>query len=184
MDRSNHYEAAVEAYLQDRRLGYVAVDEAHRASLEEEAVKSLDFIVFGPAGARLLVDVKGRQYPGGPPERRRRVWESWSTCDDLDGLERWQRASGPGFVGLLLFVYHLLPEVEFPDRLDDLWCWHGRRYLLRAVAVTDYREHVRVRSPKWQTVSLPRDTFRRLVRPFRYFTHGVPMSSIPAAVRA
>ena len=31
MDRSNHYESAFEAYLRARRLGYVAVDEAHRA---------------------------------------------------------------------------------------------------------------------------------------------------------
>ena len=60
MDRGNHYETAFEAYLRDRRLGYVAVDESRRSSLDDEPVKSIDFIVYGPGGSRLLIDVKGR----------------------------------------------------------------------------------------------------------------------------
>jgi len=50
MDRGNHYESAFEGYLRARRLGYVAVDETHRASLDDEPVKSLDFVVYGAAG--------------------------------------------------------------------------------------------------------------------------------------
>src|SRR5437868_5004877 len=75
MDRSNHYEAAFEGYLQWHRLCYVAVDETRRAMLGDLRVKSLDFIVHGPGGARLLVDVKGRRFPTGPGQRPRRVWE-------------------------------------------------------------------------------------------------------------
>jgi hypothetical protein len=55
---------------------------------------------------------------------------------------------------------------------EDLWEWRGRRYLLRAVTVKDYARHMRVRSPKWGTVHLPCDVYRRLVRPLRHFTHG------------
>src|SRR5205814_8331545 len=88
MDRANHYEAAFEAYLQWHRLCYVAVDETRRSMLGEERVKSLDFIVHGPRGARLLVDVKGRRFPGGPAGKPRRVWGCWSTRDDVTGLER------------------------------------------------------------------------------------------------
>ena len=72
MDRSNHYEVAFEAYLQRQGLGYVAVDETRRAFLGRESVKSLDFIVYGPHGARLLVDVKGRRFPTGAPHRQQR----------------------------------------------------------------------------------------------------------------
>jgi hypothetical protein len=174
MDRSNHYEAAFEAYLQWHRLCYVAVDETRRAMLGETRVKSLDFIVYGDGGARLVVDVKGRRFPGGPPERPRRVWECWSTREDVDGLERWARLSGPDYQGLLVFAYLVLPAVELSADTDDLWTWRGRRYLLRAVAVADYREHMRVRSPSWGTVDLPGAVFRRLVRPLHHFTHGQP----------
>ena len=47
MDRSNHYEAAFEAYLQWHRLCYVAVDEGAAPFVGDLRVKSLDFIVFG-----------------------------------------------------------------------------------------------------------------------------------------
>jgi hypothetical protein len=170
MDRGNHYERAFEAYLQERRLCYVAVDETRRAILGETPIKSLDFIVFGDEGARLLVDVKGRRFPMGPAEHPRRVWECWSTRDDVEGLERWAALSGSGYRGLLVFVYHVLPCVELPDDVEDLWTWHGRRYLLRAVPSADYRRFMRVRSRKWDTVTLPHAVFRTLVRPLQHFT--------------
>jgi hypothetical protein len=62
--------------------------------------------------------------------------------------------------------------VELPEDTDDLWTWRGRRYLLRAVPVAEYRTHMRVRSPRWETVSLPTGVFRELVRPLHDFTHG------------
>jgi hypothetical protein len=174
MDRGNHYEAAFEAYLQWHRLPYVAVDETRRAMLGETPIKSLDFIVFGETGARLVVDVKGRRFPMGKPERPRRVWECWSTRDDVDGLEQWATLSGPGYQGLLVFTYHVLPTVALPDDVEDLWTWRGRRYLLRAVASADYQRYMRVRSPKWGTVSLPTAVFRSLVRPLHHFTRNSP----------
>jgi hypothetical protein len=174
MDRSNHYEAAFEAYLQWHRLCYVAVDESRRAQLGDIRVKNLDFIVYGEGGARLLVDVKGRRFPTGSAERPRRVWECWSTQDDIDGLERWTELFGPGYQALLVFAYQLMPDAPLPDEIDDLWTWRGRRYLLRAVPVDDYRAHMRVRSPRWRTVSLPRKSFESLAHPFHHFTHPVP----------
>ena len=64
MKRSNHYEAAFEAYLQWQRLCYVAVDETRRSMLGESRVKSLDFIVHGDGGARLLVENGQQVQPG------------------------------------------------------------------------------------------------------------------------
>jgi hypothetical protein len=174
MDRSNHYETAFEGWLQERQLCYVAVDETRRSLLGDRPVKSLDFIVHGPHGARLVIDVKGRRFPAGPPERRRRVWENWSTEEDVDCLSRWAALFGPGYVGLLVFSYHVLPEVELPDETPDLFAWRGKRYLLRAVDVDDYRRHLRVRSPKWGTVAVPVAIFRDLVLPVSEITHAVP----------
>jgi hypothetical protein len=178
MDRSNHYEGAFEAYLQYHRLCYIAVDETRRPILGETPVKSLDFIVFGESGARLVVDVKGRRFPAGRPGKQRRVWECWSTREDIDGLKRWVDLWGPGYQGLLVFSYHVLPSVTLSAATEDLWTWRGRRYLLRAVAVDDYCRHMRVRSPKWGTVTLPRPVYRELVQPLHRFTQvGAIVSS-------
>src|SRR3954454_25377900 len=169
MDRSNHYKAAFEAYLRARRYGYVGVDEAHRSTLDDEPVKSLDFVVYGANGSKLLVDGKGRRFPGGKKDRPRRGWETWSPRDDIDGLDRWAERFGDGYTGLLVFVYRIPPTVLLPLGTPDLWLWRDRFYLLRAVTVEDYRRHMKVRSPKWGTVMLPTSAFRSLVRPFRDF---------------
>lgn len=169
MDRANHYESAFEAYLQANKICYVAVDEQRRSSLGGEPVKSLDFIIYGENGLRFVVDIKGRKFPSGPPEKPRRVWECWSTVADIDGLERWAQISGPSFQGLLVFVYQLDESIEFDSRIPDLWNFRNHRYLARAVLVNDYRANMRVRSPKWGTVDLPGKVFRSLVRPLAEF---------------
>jgi hypothetical protein len=178
MDRGNHYEAAFEAFLQDRRLCYVAVDETRRTLDDDGPIKSLDFIVHGTSGKRLLVDIKGRRYPGGSAGRERRVWECWSTRDDITGLIRWIERFGPDSQGVLVFAYQLQPSVELPSDTDDLWTWRERRYLYRAMDVTDYQRHMRVRSPKWGTVDLSGPVFRELVRPLHHFTHAPVVSAV------
>jgi hypothetical protein len=183
MDRSNHYEAAFEAYLRARRLGYMAVDEAHRATLDDEPVKSLDFVVHGTNGARLLVDVKGRRFPGGPKDRPRFAWETWSTTEDVDGLDRWAERFGPGFVAMFVFVYRIVPTVLLPLGTPDLWAWRDRFYLFRAVTVSDYRRLMRPRSRKWGTVMLPATAFRAVVRPFRDFVQAGTRFEVRGPVR-
>ena len=76
--------------------------------------------------------------------------------------------------GLLVFAYHLHPSVRLPDDTPDLFACRGRRYLFRAVDIAAYRERMRVRSPRWRTVSLPLADFRLLVRPLREGLHGSP----------
>jgi hypothetical protein len=177
MDSNNHYEVAFASYLLAQRLCYVAVDESRRSLANEMPIKSLDFLVFGPEGVRLVVDVKGRRFPGGPPSRPRRVWECWSFRDDIDGLERWADLAGPDYRGLLVFAYLLHPSIELAADTPDLFAFRGKRYLFRAIDVSDYREHMRVRSPSWQTVTLPREAFRALVRPMRDFLRPCATSS-------
>jgi hypothetical protein len=169
MNRDNHYEAAFEAFLRDRGVTVLAVDEARRSYLDEEAVKSPDFLVVGPHDARLVVDVKGRRFPGGTPEHPRLVWPNWSTRADVDGLDRWASRLGPGFRGVLAFVYHILPHVELPPGTPDRFDFRDRTYLLRGVAVTDYRSAMRTRSPRWDTVHLTTADFRARVKPFSAF---------------
>jgi hypothetical protein len=181
MDCSNHYEVAFEAYLQQQRLCYIAVDESRRTLLDEGPVKSLDFIVYGAEDENLLVDVKGRRFPGGSPQRPRPSWQCWAERADIDGLARWAEQFGEGYKGLLVFMYQIIPPFEVPADTPDLWEWHDRRYLLRAVAVDLFRRHMRTRSPRWGTVDMPGATFRQLARPFSAFLHDDGTLSLPFA---
>jgi hypothetical protein len=169
MDRNNPYETAFEGYLRWHKLPYMAINETHRSHLGEGRVKSLDFVVLGEQGTKFLIDVKGRRYPGGPPARPRRVWESWSTRDDVDGLLSWADRYGPGYEPLLVFLYRLTPAALPLTGPFEIWTWHECKYVLRAVRVAEYRAAMRSRSPKWGTVTLPAAAFRKLARPFSDF---------------
>jgi len=169
MDRSNPYESAFEAYLNEKGLCYVGVDEKKRSFLDNVPVKNLDFIVLGAQGTRLLIDVKGRRYPGGSAERERRVWENWSTQEDIQGLTSWSQLFGPSYIALFVFMYRIGAATVLPGT-TDLWTWQGTRYRLLAVSVEEYRRSMRVRSPRWGTVALPGAAFRSLARPFSYYS--------------
>jgi hypothetical protein len=165
MIRRNHYEAAFEAFLRDARLCFVAVNESKRSTLEDEPVKSLDFIVTPHPEVQLLIDIKGRKFPSGNALRPRYTWQSWCTRDDVDGLGRWQEQYGPRSTALLVFMYSLQPLVEVPLGTADFWVWKKRRYLLRGISIDSYREAMRPRSPKWNTVHLRSADFSRRIRP-------------------
>ncbi len=172
MNRDNHYEVAFEAFLRTLGVAVVAVDEARRSYLDEDSIKSPDFLVVSSDEARLVVDVKGRRFPGGTEEHPRLVWQNWSTRDDIDSLDRWAARFGPGFRGVLAFVYHILPCVALPETTPDLFTFRDRIYLVRGVSVVEYRSAMRARSPRWGTVHLPTADFRKVVKPFSSFLTG------------
>ncbi|MGH7178905.1 MAG: HYExAFE family protein, partial [Tepidisphaeraceae bacterium] len=49
-DRKVHYEAAFEAFLRQRGIPYVAVDEAKKALFADAKLKSFDFVVYSKNG--------------------------------------------------------------------------------------------------------------------------------------
>jgi hypothetical protein len=161
--RDNHYEAAFEAYLRERRVAYVAVDEQRRSHLGDGSLKNVDFLVSPADGATLLVDVKGRRFPSG--QRTKQYWRNWTTWDDLRSLARWQDRLGDGSLALFGFVFHVVGE-RSPLPADELFVFRERRYAILAVRVADYIRFARPLSAKWQTASIPAAMFRQAAIPF------------------
>jgi hypothetical protein len=175
MKRDNHYEAAFEAFLRSKRIPYLAIDEAKRTLLPDAKIKSLDFIIVGPEDAKLVVDVKGRKFPGGRGDKPSKTWQNWATLEDIDGLDRWAAMLGQGFRGVIAFAYHIVPPFVLPDHTPDAFQFQEQSYLIRAVTSVDYRRHMKVRSPRWGTVHLPSEAFRTLIMPFSAFcTAAIP----------
>lgn len=157
--RSIHYEAAFEAYLRDRAIPYVAVDEAKKALFSNAKLKSFDFVVYSKTGRNLLVDVKGRQLRG---KKTGGSFQTWTTEQDVMDLLQWQQVFGEGFTAVLMFTYWIDPPLT-PE--PGMFQFKDRWYLLMGVALAQYQEHMRRRSVKWETVALPQADFRSLARP-------------------
>lgn len=158
-DRKVHYEAAFEGFLRDRGIPYVAVDEAKKALFANERLKSFDFVVYSKNGPNLLVDVKGRQHKDGAS---RRSMESWTTEKDVADLLQWEQVFGEGFRAILAFIYWIEPPLA-PEA--GMYAFRERWYLLMGIELSEYRNHMRRRSPKWETVCLSAEDFRQLARP-------------------
>lgn len=161
--RTNHYDAAFEAYLRNARRPYVAVDEARRALAADASLKSLDFIVYSEKGRNLLVDVKGRRFPAGRGVPGHR-WDNWATGEDLESLLRWQSMFGGDFRSILVFAYDL-DTGDSPDDHPRVWSFRRRQYAFYGVWADEYATVMRTRSPSWETVSLPLREYERLRRP-------------------
>jgi len=164
--RNVHYEAAFEDYLRSKGCPYVAVDEARKALQGDSSLKSFDFLVYSATGPNLLVDVKGRKFPGAVPGRKRgasRAWENWITQDDADGLRQWEKVFGADFAAAIVFAYWLQgPARRSP--FDDVHVFRRNHYAFVAMPLADYVAAARPRSARWRTISVPSDEFSRRAR--------------------
>lgn len=184
--RRFHYERAFEAFLRSRRIPYVAVDEARKALLPRArasgalaptednapaALKSFDFVVYGqPGTANLLVDIKGRKVARSAPSGKLSTrLESWVTDDDVTSLRHWQALFGPGFEAAFVFVYWCdtqPPDALFQEVFAHTCAGTTEWYALRAVTLERYARSMKVRSPRWKTLDIPRPVFERISHPF------------------
>lgn len=174
-DRTIHYEAAFEEFLRQRGVPYVAVDEAKRALFADAQLKSFDFVVYCQNGANLLVDIKGRQHRHRNGRGGRGgggvTFQSWATQRDVNDLQQWEQVFGSGFKAVLAFVYWIdAPLTPEPGMFSHKDRW----YLLMGVDLAEYRNHMRRRSAKWETVSLPSEDFRSLARPLESWLSCAP----------
>ena len=183
--RDNHYEAAFEAYLRDRQLPYVAIDETKRSLLGGDSIKSLDFIVHSPGAASWLIDVKGRRFPSASENKQ--YWKNWSTRDDLRAMSAWERLFGPSFRGLFVFAYAIVGD-RSPLPAEQLRIFRNRLYAFLGVRLCDYACYARPISAAWQTVALSSQRFREIARPIEEFFAGPNQLAItsyaPAATPA
>ena len=72
------------------------------------------------------------------------------------------KAGGAG-ADLLFAADRPLPTADSSS--EGMFEFRDRWYLLMGVDLAEYRDHMRRRSAKWETVCLPAEDFRSLARP-------------------
>ncbi|MGY8768170.1 MAG: HYExAFE family protein [Pirellulales bacterium] len=160
--RNNHYELALEAYLRESKIPYIAVDEKRRSLYSDKSLKNVDFVV-SPVEAQMswLIDVKGRHFPSG---RKHRYWKNWTTTDDMQSLAQWEQLFGPQFHGLFVFAYQVLGELA-PLPEDHLFRFRENIYAFVGIRLDLYHAWARQISPKWKTLAMPTTAFRQMAQP-------------------
>lgn len=157
----NHYETAFENWLKDNRIKYTTIDQSKRTSLDEIRLKSFDYILYPPDNPTLICELKGRTFKGVSFENLTGL-ECWIQAADIEGLLHWQKEFGGESTAYIIFAYRIENvDVDFDGR--EVFEIDGQRYLFFAVKLDDYKEKMKLRSPKWKTVTLGADNFRKSV---------------------
>ena len=170
---ANHYEQAFENWLVENSVQYVSVDQQKRQAFVRSRVKSFDFLLYRVAGAPVIAEVKGRKFKGTTLAGLKGL-ECWVTMDDVRGLILWEqvfnasqeRGGDETCEAVFVFAYEFENVDVDPDG-REVYEFDGGRYTFYAIRLDDYRECMTVRSPKWQTVTLPAAKFRELAVPVR-----------------
>jgi len=154
----NHYEKAFANFLSDNRIRYIAVDEQKRAALGRTNLKSFDYLLYPPNQPTIIAEVKGRKFSG-TTFANLSGFECWVTTDDVDGLANWQQIFGPTHSAAFVFAYKIENvDVDFDGR--EVYCFKGLNYVFFCIKLADYIRFMKIRSPKWKTITLPADKFR------------------------
>ncbi len=155
----NHYEKAFENWLIDNRIKFTAIDQSKRAAFGKVKLKSFDFLLYRKDKPVIIAEVKGRIFKGTSFEQLRR-FECWVLADDVEGLLQWQKVFGDGHEAYFIFAYNIENiDVDFDGK--GVYELAERRYVFTAIRLDDYRRFMKLRSPKWRTVTLGAEDFRR-----------------------
>jgi len=155
----NHYERAFENWLIDNHIQYISGEEHKKAAFKSLKVKSFDFLLYPPNQQIIIAEVKGRRFKG-TSFAKLTGFECWVTVEDIAGLTKWQEIFGAGHLAIFVFAYRIENiDVDFDGR--DVYDFDENKYIFFAVKLDDYRSFMKRRSPKWQTLTLPADKFRR-----------------------
>ena len=154
-----NYEQVFENWLVENRVQYMVVDQQKRRIFARSRIKSFDFLLYPADSAPVIAEVKGRKFKGKSIAALARL-ECWVTMEDVRGLIRWEQVFADGFEAVFIFAYEF-ENVDVETDGREVYDFQNSRYMFYAVRLDYYREFMKVRSPKWQTVTLPADKFRQ-----------------------
>ena len=162
---SNHYERAFENWLIDNHVQYVTVDQHKRTVFARSKIKGFDFLLYPhTSDAEIVIaEVKGRKFKGASLAKLA-GFQCWVTMDDVHSLIRWEQVFGKGYAAVFIFAYKIEGiDIELDGRV--VYDFEQSRFLFFTLKLDDYRTSMTLRSPKWQTVTLPAKDFRAYARP-------------------
>ncbi|MBN1765415.1 MAG: HYExAFE family protein [Sedimentisphaerales bacterium] len=172
-----HYEKAFEALLQYRQIPYTGINQARKAIFSGVRLKSFDFLIYPPRKLNLIADVKGRKFSYSSFAHGK-LGQSWTTFDDVQGLQAWQKVFGEDYIAVFIFAYWLedIPDNPAPDLPAKLFNFEDHWYYFTVVELDTYQLVMHPRSPSWQTVYIPARLFRKITQPIDNFLR--PMRTI------
>jgi len=158
----NHYERAFARWLGENRIPFVPIDQSRRPVLPEGHTKSFDFLLCPDGPRRVLAEVKGRTFRGVSLAGRRGL-DCWITAEDARAMKTWRRlfeSRRTSDRAVFVFAFRLGRIDVDPDGLS-VFEFENQRYVFFVIRASDYLRRMKLRSPRWRTVTLSAGDVRR-----------------------
>ena len=165
-DQTNLYEQAFECFLTENKLPFIWIDQSKRPEFQDGPVKNFDFLLYPESDSPLLVELKGRTFKGNSLSGLKGL-DAWTTFEDIQSLQHWHTVFAqekPQSRAVFVFAFQFANIDVETDGLP-VYDWADKRFLFLVIGLDKYARAMKVRSPKWQTVTLPAEDFRRWAKP-------------------
>jgi len=165
-EQANLYEQAFESYLAENKIPYVWIDQSKRPEFFNSQVKNFDFLIHPDSTSPVLVELKGRTFKGDSLAGLKGL-DGWATFEDVQALSQWLghfQGTCQSAKACFVFCFRLANiDVETDGR--DVYDYCGGRFLFLAIPLEKYAAAMKIRSLRWQTVTLLADDFRKWAMP-------------------
>ncbi|MHC5199638.1 MAG: HYExAFE family protein [Planctomycetota bacterium] len=165
-DQANLYEQAFACYLTENKLPFVWVDQSKRPEFQDGPVKNFDFLVYPESDSPILIELKGRTFKGDSLAGMKGL-DGWATFEDVQSLSHWRdqfHKDTPAATAFFVFAFRFA-NIDIETDGLPVYDYSGRQFLFLAIPLDKYAEAMKIRSPKWQTVTLPAEDFRQWAMP-------------------
>jgi hypothetical protein len=165
-EQPNLYEQVFESWLQENHIPFVYIDQTKRLGQANDDIKNFDFLLRPDAQNPLLVEVKGRTFHGTSLAGLKGL-DGWVTFEDVQALSHWHaafEARSAAAQAMFVFIFRL-EQIDVETDGRPVYDCGGERFLMLAVPLERYRDRMKLRSPKWKTVTLAAADFRRRAVP-------------------
>jgi hypothetical protein len=169
-DQANLYEQAFECFLTENKIPFVWVDQSKRPEFFESSVKNFDFLLYPDSEHPVLVELKGRTFKGDSLAGLKGL-DGWATFEDVQALSQWLirfRKDSPAAQAFFVFAFRFA-NIDVETDGMGVYDWAEKRFLFLAIPLEKYAAAMKIRSPKWQTVTLPAEDFRQWAMPIDAF---------------
>ena len=167
-EQPNIYEQVFACWLSENRIPFQCVEQLKRFTGQEGDIKNFDFLVAGDTAFPVLVELKGRTFHGASLAGLKGL-DGWVTLADVEALSYWQgffQKEKPGARAFFVFVF-AFEQIDVETDGQAVYDFENERFLLLAVPLERYRGCMKPRSPRWRTVSISAEDFRRDAVPVR-----------------
>ncbi len=175
----NQYEKALHNWLCDNDIQHLSVDQKKRKLFARNKIKSFDMLVYPRSSSAicqqpnlLITEVKGRLYKSTSLNDRSSL-QNWVTKEDITGLMRWEQIfTNPSSrqISTAVFVFaYKFAKIDVETDGHETYDFDDSKFFFYAVTLDDYIKHMKLRSPKWQTMCMPAAAFRRYAVTLRHF---------------